>query len=434
MIPRYSRQEMSSIWEETNKFNIWFKIEKLACEAQAKLKVIPSDVVQKFSNDISNFNVERINEIESTVKHDVIAFLTYVAETAGVDVRYLHYGMTSSDVLDTCLAVQLSESCSILLKNLESLLEVLKKKAKEYKDVVCIGRSHGMHAEPTTLGLKFARFYAEFKRNYQRLSAAQKEISTCKISGAVGNFANIDPFVEEYVATEMGLTPEAISSQVIPRDRHAVFFSTLGIIASSIENVAVEIRHLQRTEVGEISEYFSAGQKGSSAMPHKCNPILSENLTGLSRLVRSYVFPALENVALWHERDISHSSVERCIAPDACITMDFALARLTDLISNLVINKENIERNLNSSKGLFFSQRVLLELVNNGKSREEAYKIVQSNAMKVKQNNSDFLTELKQDESLRGIISLEKLESLFDFAYYTKHVEHIYNKVFNQAG
>ncbi len=288
-----------------------------------------------------------------------------------------------------------------------------------------------MHAEPTTLGLKFARFYAEFKRSYQRLINVQKEISTCKISGAVGNFANVGPFVEEYVAKKMGLIPETISSQVIPRDRHAAFFSILGVIASSMENVAVEIRHLQRTEVGEVSEYFSTGQKGSSAMPHKCNPILSENLTGLSRLIRSYVFPALENVALWHERDISHSSVERCIAPDACITMDFALVRLTDLIDKLVINEENIEKNLNSAKGLIFSQRVLLELVNSGLTREEAYKIVQSNAMKVKQDNSDFLSKLKQDKSLLGVIDSEKLESLFDFAYYTKHIDHIYNKVFN---
>lgn len=432
MIPRYSRKEMSSIWEENNKFNIWLKVERLACEAQAKLGVVPSDVAQKLSVAI-DFDAQRINEIESVVKHDVIAFLTYVAEKAEVDVRYLHYGMTSSDVLDTCLAVQLKESCDILLKNLENLLAVLRKKAEEYKNIVCVGRSHGMHAEPTIFGLKFARFYAEFQRNYQRLSAARKEISTCKISGAVGNFANIDPSVEEYIAKEMGLTPETISSQVIPRDRHAVFFSVLGIIASSVENVAVEIRHLQRTEVGEISEYFSTGQKGSSAMPHKRNPILSENLTGLSRLIRSYVFPALENVALWHERDISHSSVERCITPDACITLDFALVRLTDLINNLVINEENIEKNLNSSKGLVFSQRVLLELVNSGLTRENAYKIVQSNAMKVKQNNSDFFTELKQDKPLLEIITLEKLESLFDFAYYTKHVGHMYNKVFNQA-
>ncbi|MGL9732060.1 MAG: adenylosuccinate lyase [Wolbachia sp.] len=430
MIPRYSRKEMSSIWEENNKFNIWLKIEKLACEAQAELGVVPNDVAERLSGTIE-FDIERINEIESTVKHDVIAFLTYIAEKVGVNVRYLHYGMTSSDVLDTCLAVQLKESCDILLENLKNLLAALKKKAEDYKSVVCVGRSHGMHAEPTTLGLKFARFYAEFKRSYQRLINVQKEISTCKISGAVGNFANVGPFVEEYVAKKMRLIPETISSQVIPRDRHAAFFSILGVIASSMENVAVEIRHLQRTEVGEVCEYFSTGQKGSSAMPHKCNPILSENLTGLSRLIRSYVFPALENVALWHDRDISHSSVERCIAPDACITMDFALVRLTDLIDKLVINEENIEKNLNSAKGLIFSQRVLLELVNSGLTREEAYKIVQSNAMKVKQDNSDFLSELKQDKSLLGVIDSEKLESLFDFAYYTKHIDHIYNKVFN---
>ncbi|NSM56263.1 adenylosuccinate lyase [Wolbachia endosymbiont of Atemnus politus] len=430
MIPRYSRKEMSAIWEENNKFNIWLKIEKLVCEAQEKLRIIPSGVAGKLSGAIE-FDIVRINEIESAVKHDVIAFLTYIAEKVGVDVRYLHYGMTSSDVLDTCLAVQLRESCDILLENLKNLLAALRKKAENYKDIVCVGRSHGMHAEPTTLGLKFARFYAEFKRGYQRLINAQGEISTCKMSGAVGNFANVDPFVEEYVAEKMGLISETVSSQVIPRDRHAMFFSVLGVIASSMENVAVEIRHLQRTEIGEISEYFSVGQKGSSAMPHKCNPILSENLTGLSRLMRSYVFPALENVALWHERDISHSSVERCIAPDACIAMDFALVRLTDLIDKLVINKENVERNLNSSKGLIFSQRVLLELVNSGLTREEAYKIVQSNAMKVKQDSSDFLSKLKQDKSLLGVIDSEKLESLFDLKYYTKHVDHIYNKVFN---
>lgn len=426
MIPRYSRKEMSSIWEENNKFKIWLKIERLACEAQAN---VPDDVAKKLSSAI-DFNIERINEIESTVKHDVIAFLTYVAERIGVDIRFLHYGMTSSDVLDTCLAVQLKESCDILLQDLERLLVVIKKKSAVYKDIVCIGRSHGMHAEPTTIGLKFARFYAEFKRNYKRLSAAREEISICKISGAVGNFANIETSVEEYVAKEMGLIPETISSQVIPRDRHAVFFSVLGIIASSVENIALEIRHLQRNEVNEISEYFSVGQKGSSAMPHKCNPILSENLTGLARLIRSYVFPALENVALWHERDISHSSVERCIAPDACTALDFALVRLTDLINNLIINEESIKQNLNSSRGMIFSQRVLLELINSGLTREESYKIVQDSAMKVKENNSDFLTELKQ--SLPGLKS-EKLESLFDLKYYTKHVDYIYNKVFNKA-
>ncbi|QKX02326.1 adenylosuccinate lyase [Wolbachia endosymbiont of Dirofilaria (Dirofilaria) immitis] len=432
MIPRYSHGEVSAIWEENNKFNIWLKIEKLACEAQAKLGVIPNDVAEKLSGAIK-FDVERINEIESSVKHDVIAFLTYIAEKVGVNVRYLHYGMTSSDVLDTCLAVQMKESCDILLKNLQNLLAALKKKAEDYKDIMCVGRSHGMHAEPTTLGLKFARFYAEFRRSYQRLVNVQREISTCKISGVMGNFANIDPFVEEYVAKKMGLIAETVSSQVIPRDRHAMFFSVLGVIASSMENIAIEIRHLQRTEIGEISEYFSIGQKGSSAMPHKCNPILSENLTGLSRLIRSYMFPALENVALWHERDISHSSVERCIAPDACILMDFALVRLADLVNKLVINKENIKKNLNSSKGLIFSQRVLLELVQSGLTREKAYEIVQSNAMKVKGDDNDFLSELKQDKSLLKVINSEKLESLFNLEYYTKYVDYMYSKVFDWA-
>ncbi|WP_333022980.1 adenylosuccinate lyase [Wolbachia endosymbiont of Pentidionis agamae] len=429
MIPRYSRKEISSIWGENNKFNIWFKIEKLACEAQVKLQVIPKSVIEKLSGIIS-YNVERINEIESIVKHDVIAFLTYIAEEMGIDIRYLHYGMTSSDILDTTFSVQLKESASILLKNIEDLLIALKKKAFDYKDTLCVGRSHGMHAEPMTLGIKFARFYAEFERHYQRLGTAQKEISICKVSGAVGNFAHIEPYVEEYVAKGMGLISETISSQVIPRDRYAVFFSTLGIIASSIENIAIEIRHLQRTEINEVSEYFDVGQKGSSAMPHKCNPILSENLTGLSRLIRSYVFPALENIALWHERDISHSSVERCIAPDACIAMNFALTRLTDLIEKMVINEENIEKNLHCSRGLIFSQRVLLELIDSGLTREKAYEIVQNNAMKVKKNNSDFLAELKQDKFLAELITLKKLESLFDFTYYIKYVNYIYNKVF----
>ncbi|MDG7056222.1 MAG: adenylosuccinate lyase [Wolbachia endosymbiont of Meromenopon meropis] len=430
MIPRYSRKKMSYIWGEKNKLNIWLKIEKLACEAQAELGIIPNYVPNRLSNTIK-LNIKRINEIESIVKHDVVAFLTYIAEKVGVDMRYLHYGMTSSDILDTCFAVQLKESCDILLKKLKNLLIAFKKKAEDYRSILCVGRSHGIHAEPTIFGLKFARFYAEFKRSYQRLINVKKEISICKISGAVGNFANIDPFVEKYLAEKMELTPETISSQVIPRDRHAVFFSTLGVIASSMENIAIEIRHLQRTEVGEISEYFFTGQKGSSSMPHKCNPILSENLTGISRLIRSYVIPALENVALWHERDISHSSVERCIAPDACIVMDFALTRLKYLIDNLVINEKNIKKNLNSTKGLIFSQRVLLELVSNGLSREKAYKIVQSNAMKVKQGGNDFLFELKQDKSLLKVIDSEKLESLFDFAYYTKHIDYIYNRVFD---
>ncbi|OEY86681.1 adenylosuccinate lyase [Wolbachia pipientis] len=429
MIPRYSRTEMSCIWTEENKFRIWLKIERLVCEAQS---TVSQDISKKLA-DIIDLDIKRINEIESIVKHDVIAFLTYISEKIGIDIRYLHYGMTSSDILDTCIAVQLKESSDILLKNLDNLLIVLKKKAEKYKNVICIGRSHGMHAEPTTLGLKFARFYAEFKRHYYRLTAVQKEISVCKISGAVGNFANIEPSVEEYVAKKIGFIPETISSQVIPRDRHALFFSVLGIVASSIENIAVEIRHLQRSEVDEVSEYFSIGQKGSSAMPHKSNPILSENLTGLSRLIRSYVFPALENITLWHERDISHSSVERCIAPDACIAMDFALVRLTDLIDELIINEENITRNLHSSKGLIFSQRILLELINCGLSREKAYEIVQNNAMQVKYNNSDFLTELKRDQFLHEFIAPDKLEALFDLQYYTKHVDYIYNKVFNQA-
>ncbi len=429
MIPRYSRKEMSSIWEENNKFKIWLKIERLACEAQAN---IPKDISKKLAN-LTEFDIERISEIELVVKHDVIAFLTYISEQIGVDMRYLHYGMTSSDVLDTCIAVQLKESSDILLKHLENLLTSLKRQAEKYKDVVCIGRSHGMHAEPTTIGLKFARFYAEFKRHYHRLIAAQQEISVCKISGAVGNFANIDPVVEEYVAKEMGLIPETISSQVIPRDRHALFFSVLALIASSIENVAVEIRHLQRSEVDEVSEYFSIGQKGSSAMPHKCNPILSENLTGLSRLIRSYIFPALENIVLWHERDISHSSVERCIAPDSCIAMDFALYRLIGLIDGLTVNEEKIIRNLNSSKGLIFSQRILLELINCGVSREKAYELVQNSAIKVAQHGSDFLAKLEEDQSLLQFITPEKLRSLFDLQYYTKHVDYIYNKVFNQA-
>ncbi|QKX01088.1 adenylosuccinate lyase [Wolbachia endosymbiont of Dipetalonema caudispina] len=434
MIFRYSREKVSAIWKENNKFNVWLKIEKLVCEAQAKLGVIPNSVAKKLSASAIKFDIKRISEIESIVKHDFVAFLTYIAEKIGVDMRYLHYGITSSDILDTCLAVQMKESCDILLEDLQNLLVALKKKAKNYKNIVCVGRSHGIHAEPTTFGLKFARFYAEFKRSYQRLISARKEISVCKISGAVGNFANVNPFVEEYVAKKMGLTPETISSQVIPRDRHAMFFLVLGVIASSIENVAVEVRHLQRTEIEEVFEYFSTGQKGSSAMPHKCNPILSENLTGLSRLIRSYIFPALENVVLWHERDISHSSVERCIVPDACIVMDFALVRLTDLVDKLIIDKKNIKKNLNSSKGLIFSQRVLLELVHNGLTREEAYKIVQTNAMKVKrENNNDFLSELKQDKYLLEVIDPKKLESLFDLKYYTKYIDHTYNKVFNQA-
>lgn len=428
MIPRYSRKEISSIWKDDYKFKIWLEIEKLACEAQEKLGIIPKGIAEKLN--LENFDIARIQEIEANTKHDVIAFLTYVAEKVGVGIRYMHYGMTSSDVLDTCLAVQLKHSSDILLKHLKNLLNVLKKKAEDTKDIICVGRTHGVHAEPMVFGLKFARFYAEFKRNYERLKNAQKEISTCKISGAVGNFAHIDPYVEKYVAKALGLDPESIASQIIPRDRHAMFFSTLAIIAGSIENVAVEIRNLQKTEVLEVSENFSIKQKGSSAMPHKRNPILSENLTGLSRLIRSYAVPALENITLWHERDISHSAVERCIAPDACVATDFALVRLIDLIDNLVIHPENIKRNLDSLNGLVFSQHVLLKMINTGFSREEAYKIVQQSAMKVWEGKGHFLEMLKKDNELSKIITPEKLESLFDFTYYTRHIDYIYNQVF----
>ncbi|AHC39062.1 adenylosuccinate lyase [Ehrlichia muris] len=432
MIKRYSRPEMLSIWEDNNKFKIWMDIEYYACEAQVKLGVIPNYILDNLKNKIEDFDINRINEIESVVKHDVIAFLTYVAESTNSDIRYLHYGMTSSDVLDTCLSVQLKQSCDLLLNNIEAILNILKQKSIETKHILCIGRSHGVHAEPITFGLKLARFYAEFKRNYKRLKMAQDEISICKISGAMGNFANIDPFVENHVANSLNLKPESISSQVIPRDRHAMFFATLGVIASSIENIAIEIRHLQKTETLEVTEYFSTGQKGSSAMPHKKNPILSENLTGLARMIRSYVTPALENVALWHERDISHSSVERCIAPDACIVTDFALVRLANLLDNMVIHPNNMDKNLIQSKGLVFSQRVLLELVKHGLKREIAYKIIQEKALETWNNNSHFLDELKKDPQILKCIDSQSLESLFNFDYYTQHTEEIFEKVFKE--
>ena len=432
MIKRYSRTEMSSIWEDNNKFKIWMDIEYYACEAQVKLGVIPQYILDNLKNKIEHFDIDRISEIESVVKHDVIAFLTYIAESTNSDIRYLHYGMTSSDVLDTCLSIQLKQSCDLLLDNIETILNILKQKAIETKYTLCMGRSHGVHAEPITFGLKLARFYAEFKRNYNRLKIAQDEISVCKISGAMGNFANIDPFVEEYVANALNLKSELISSQVIPRDRHAMFFATLGIIASSIENIAVEIRHLQKTETLEVTEYFSSGQKGSSAMPHKKNPILSENLTGLSRMIRSYVTPALENVVLWHERDISHSSVERCIVPDACIITDFALVRLADLLNNMILYPNNMDKNLNQSKGLVFSQRVLLELIKHGLKRETAYKIIQEKALETLNNNSYFLDELKKEPQVLKCIDAKKLESLFDFNYYTQHIDTIFNKIFKE--
>jgi len=429
MIPRYSRPQMVQIWEPKNKFRIWFEIEAHACDAQAELGVIPKEAA-KVIWEKGQFDIDRIDEIEQVTKHDVIAFLTNLAEYVGPDARFVHQGMTSSDVLDTCLSVQLKEAADLLLADLDELLEALKRRAEECKDMVCVGRSHGIHAEPTTMGVKFARFYAEFARNRERLLRAREEIATAAISGAVGTYANIDPFVEEHVAKAMGLTPEPVSTQVIPRDRHAMFFATLGVIASSIENVAVEVRHLQRSEVLEAEEYFSKGQKGSSAMPHKRNPILSENLTGLARIVRGYVTPALENVALWHERDISHSSVERMIGPDATVVLDFALARLTNMVANLVVYPERMQDNLDRLGGLVFSQRVLLALTQAGVSREDAYHLVQRNAMKVWEEGKDFLTELKADQDVKKSLNEAELDALFDLAYHTKHVNTIFKRVF----
>ncbi len=434
MIPRYARDEMVSIWEPANKFVIWRNIEVFACEAMAKEGIIPQSsadiIAQKAPQQFSPEDIVKIDKIEAVTKHDVIAFLTHLASFIGDDARFVHQGMTSSDVLDTCLSVQLTQAADLLLNDIDKLLETLKKRAFETKDMPCMGRSHGIHAEPVTMGLKFARFYAEFERNRQRLLAAREDIATCAISGAVGTFANTPPSVEEYVAQKLGLKPEPISTQVIPRDRHAQFFATLGIIASSIENIATEIRHLQRTEVLEAEEFFSKGQKGSSAMPHKRNPVLSENLTGLARIVRSAVTPALENVALWHERDISHSSVERMIAPDATITLDFALNRLIILVDKLVVYPENMIKNMNQLSGLVFSQRILLALTQEGISREDAYRLVQRNAMKVWEEGKDFLSELKQDADVTASISPDTLEKLFDIQYHTKHVDTIFKRVF----
>lgn len=389
MIPRYSRPEMTAIWSDDSRFQIWFEIEAHACDALAKLKVIPESAAKTIWKK-GKFDAKRIDEIERVTKHDVIAFLTNVAEYVGPEARFLHQGMTSSDVLDTCLAVQLTRASDILLSDIDGLLKALKKRAMEHKNTPTVGRSHGIHAEPVTFGLKLAGYYAEFQRCKERLIAARAEIATCAISGAVGTFANIDPFVEQYVAKKMGLTVEPVSTQIIPRDRHAMFFATLGVIASSMERLAVEVRHLQRTEVLEAEEYFSPGQKGSSAMPHKRNPVLSENVTGLARLVRGYVTPALENVALWHERDISHSSVERMIAPDATVTLDFALVRLTGMMEKLVIYPERMKANLDKLGGLVFSQRVLLALTQAGISREDSYRLVQKHAMKVWEKGADL--------------------------------------------
>jgi adenylosuccinate lyase len=436
MIPRYARPEMVAIWEPEQRYAIWLEIETLAAEAMAELGLIPADV-PKAVRARGGFNVARIDEIEREVKHDVIAFLTSVAEHVGEEARFLHLGMTSSDVLDTCLAVQLQRASDILLKDIDRVLVALKKRALEHKLTPTIGRSHGIHAEPTTFGVKLAGFYAEFARGRKRLEAARAEISTCAISGAVGTFANIDPRIEEKVAATLGLAVEPVSTQVIPRDRHAAFFAALGLIASSIERLATEIRHLQRTEVLEAEEFFSEGQKGSSAMPHKRNPVLTENLTGLARLVRSAVVPAMENVALWHERDISHSSVERGIGPDATIHLDFALNRLASVIENLLVYPDNMLANLNRLGGLHNSQRVLLALVEKGASREDAYRMVQRNAMKVwrdaSRKDGDFLANLEADVDVAKLLGKAELREMFDLDYHFKGVDVIFARVFGDG-
>jgi adenylosuccinate lyase len=431
MVPRYARPQMTSIWEPQAKFRIWFEIEAHALDAMAELGIVPKEAAEAVWAK-GKFDVDRIDAIEAEVKHDVIAFLTNVAEYVGPEARFLHQGMTSSDVLDTCLAVQLARASDLLVEDLDALLAVLKRRAYEHKLTPTIGRSHGIHAEPVTFGLKLAQAYAEFDRCRARMVAARKEIATCAISGAVGTFANIDPRVEAHVANKMGLQIEPISTQVIPRDRHAMFFATLGVIASSIERLATEVRHLQRTEVLEAEEYFSPGQKGSSAMPHKRNPVLTENLTGLARMVRGYVTPALENVALWHERDISHSSVERYIGPDATITLDFALARLTGVMDKLVVYPGRMQANLDRMGGLVHSQRVLLALTQAGASREDAYSLVQRNAMKVWESDGklSLLDLLKADPEVTALLSDEQLEESFDLGYHLKHVDTIFQRVF----
>jgi len=437
MIPRYSRPEMTNIWEPANRFRIWFEIEAHACDAQAELGVIPKEaaaaVWERGNKDYTPERIDRIDEIERTTHHDVIAFLTELSEHVGDEARFIHQGMTSSDVLDTCLAVQMTQAADILLKDLHELLETIRKRAFEFKLTPRMGRSHGIHAEPVTVGLMFAGFFAEFDRARYRLLNARGEIATCAISGAVGTFANIDPHVEEHVAEKLGLTPEPVSTQVIPRDRHAAFFATLGVIASSVERFATEIRHMQRTEVREAEEYFAPGQKGSSAMPHKRNPILTENLTGLARIVRSAVTPALENVALWHERDISHSSVERMIGPDSTVTLDFALKRLTGVVDKLLVYPETMQKNIDQMGGLIFSQRVLLALTQAGVSRETAYTIVQRNAMEVWNGRGGLLDLLKKDSDVIDNLGEDTLTSLFDMAYHTKHVDTIFKRVFGNV-
>ncbi len=435
MVPRYSRPEMVKIWSPETKFQIWFEIEAHACDAMADIGVIPKQNAEALwkAKDVE-FDVARIDEIEAVTKHDVIAFLTHLAEIVGSEeARFVHQGMTSSDVLDTCFNVQLMRAADILIADLDALLEVLKRRAHEHKNTLRIGRSHGIHAEPTTMGLTFARFYAEMDRNRTRIMTARAEIATGAISGAVGTFANIDPQVELHVCEKLGLVAETISTQVIPRDRHAAFFAAMGVVASSIENIATEIRHMQRTEVHEAEEFFAKGQKGSSAMPHKRNPILTENLTGLARLVRAAVVPALENVTLWHERDISHSSVERNIGPDATVTLDFALDRLTQVIDKVVIYPENMLKNMNKFRGLVMSQRVLLALTQAGVSREDAYRLVQRNAMKVWEEDKDFQTELLADAEVTAALSVVEILENFDNKYHTKHVDKIFSRVFKNS-
>jgi adenylosuccinate lyase len=436
MIPRYSRPEMAAIWSPETRFRIWFEIEAAALEGMAEIGAVPKEAAKivRERGDKAVFDVARIDAIERETKHDVIAFLTHLAELVGPEARYVHQGMTSSDVLDTCFAVQLVRAADLLLADIDRLLAALKKRAHEYKDTVTIGRSHGIHAEPITFGLKMAFAYAEFARSRRRIHAAREEVAVAAISGAVGTFANIDPRVEEHVARALGLRPEAVSTQVIPRDRHAMYFATLGVVASSVERLATEIRHLQRTEVREVEEYFSPGQKGSSAMPHKRNPVLSENLTGLARLVRSMALPAMEDVALWHERDISHSSVERVIGPDATIALDFALHRLAGLVENLLVYPDAMQANLDRLGGLVHSQGVLLALTRSGMSREEAYAAVQRNAMPVWEGKGSFLDLLKRDPEVSARIPAADLEALVDVSPHTAHVDEIFHRVFGLDG
>jgi adenylosuccinate lyase len=435
MIPRYAREQMVSIWSPETKFRIWFEIEAHATDALAELGVVPKEAAAKIweKGRDAKFNVERIDEIEREVKHDVIAFLTHLSEIVGPEARFVHQGMTSSDVLDTCLNVQLARAADILIADTDALLAALKKRAFEYKMTPTIGRSHGIHAEPTTFGIKLATYYAEFTRARARLVTARAEIATCAISGAVGSFANIDPAVEEHVAEAMNLTVEPVSTQVIPRDRHAAYFAALGVVASSLERLAVEIRHLQRTEVLEAEEYFSPGQKGSSAMPHKRNPVLTENVTGLARMVRSYTIPAMENVALWHERDISHSSVERYIGPDATITLDFALARMTGVVEKLLVYPDRMQKNLDLTHGLVHSQRVLLALTQAGLPREDSYRLVQRNAMRAWNGEGNLLDLLKADPDVSKALPAAQLEAMFDLGYHLKAVDTIFTRVFGQA-